>query len=214
MANPFLQSRPMTSNIVPKQHILADADDLPKPVDRKQLDAPAQKVHVEGSTFFYIQKEEVEKVGRVDNELYGRVLSHFPVCCVDVFLYHQQSRTYFLVERKDPPAKGVWWLLGGRHEKGETTFQCAERKCLQEVGIKAKAVCLLGSAETIFPDSCFGTQTHTINQMVLAMVEGNAQPNLDATCENYTWEAINAVPNDPYVQYAYNLAKAYLTHTS
>lgn len=198
----------MISSVIQKRSVLADQDDIPYSIPS------VGKVHVEGSTFFYMQKELAEKVGRVDKELYGRVLSNFPVCCVDVFLYHEQTGTYFLVERKDPPAQGVWWLLGGRHEKGETTFQCAERKCLEEVGINAKAVRLLGSAETIFPDSCFDTQTHTINQIVLAIVEGNAQPKLNATCENYRWLSIDVAPGDPYVLHAYNLAKPFFSRSS
>ncbi|GMI21167.1 hypothetical protein TrRE_jg10923 [Triparma retinervis] len=60
------------------------------------------------------------------------------------------QKEFILVERKDQPAKGMFWFPGGRMFKGETFFAAALRKCRDETGISGKAAQVLGVYNTHF----------------------------------------------------------------
>lgn len=154
----------------------------------------------QGKTFLYLKKEAIKRVSYIDKEIYRKAVENLPICCVDIFLYDPVNKSYLLVQRKDPPAKDAWWVPGGRLEKGESFFDCAERKCLKEVGLKVTPRKILGSGATLFPDSMWNTQTHTVNVFVLAVLnEGQSKPKLDSTSEKWRWEKIQSIPEDPYV---------------
>lgn len=176
-------------------------------VDRNSI-PPSQEVSTTdgGHTFLYLPKEEIKQVGMIDKTLYKEAINQLPICCVDTFLFNPTERTYLLVLRKDPPAKGIWWLPGGRFYKGETIFACSERKCKDEVGLEVTAVKNLDFTNTIFPDSMWNTQTHTVNFLVLATLKNQTNPTIDTTCEEYQWKDINCPPEDPYVLKAYDKA--------
>lgn len=146
-----------------------------------------------GHTFLYLPKQDIKSVGIVKSkESYQDAIRQFPIPCVDVFLFNPIYRTYFLVLRKDPPAKDRWWLPGGRLYKGESFFDCSVRKCQEEVGLDVTPLQTLDFVATLFPDSMWNTQTHTVNCIVFAKVNnGNAEPNIDQTCHNYKWKHIN-----------------------
>lgn len=164
----------------------------------------------EGNVFFYLPKGDVESKTLIAKDLYRQVVTNLPICCVDVFLFDPVGRAYLLVLRKDPPAQGVWWLPGGRLYKGETSLQCGERKCREELGLDVTAKKVLDVCETFFPDSMWDTQTHSVNMIVFAIVNKQDMPVVDATCETYRWQQIDCPPEDKYVLHAYQKATAWL----
>lgn len=157
-------------------------------------------------SFLYLKKEEIKGVSIIKKDTYREAVTQLPICCVDVFLFNPTDRTYLLVLRKDPPAKGAWWLPGGRLYKGESFFECSMRKCKDEVGLNVTPVKTLGFAATLFPDSMWDSQTHTVNTLVFAKVNEQEAPKIDKTCADYRWTPIDSVPEDPYVKMAYNKA--------
>jgi ADP-ribose pyrophosphatase YjhB (NUDIX family) len=158
----------------------------------------------DGSTFLYLDQAQVEHVGNIKKDSYQEAVRQLPIPCVDTFLFNPRNRSYFLVLRKDPPAKGVWWLPGGRLQKGENFFTCSIRKCKEEAGLEVSAVKHLGCFATIFPDSMWSTQTHSINTIVLSILNDKMQqPIIDNTCDNYKWVSIDSKPEDPYVAEIY-----------
>lgn len=178
---------------------------LAPPTNKDTPFVPSTTDH--GHAFFYLNPVDVQRVGMIKKETYKDAVTNLPIACVDVFLYNPANRTYLLVLRKDPPAKGVWWLPGGRLYKGETFFSCSVRKCKEEVGLDATPVKTLGFVATLFPDSMWNTQTHTVNFLVLAKVNAQGEgPKIDKTCENYQWVPLETKPSDPYVLKAYNKA--------
>lgn len=160
----------------------------------------------QGKTFLYLKSEEIKGVGQIEKQLYQDAVVNLPICCVDVFLYNPIQKTYLLVYRKDPPAKDTWWLPGGRLYKGESFFDCAKRKCQEEIGKEVEPIDTLGLGATLFPDSMWKTQTHTVNTLVLAFVKDQDMPKLDKTSTDYAWKAITSPPDDPYVFAAYQKA--------
>ena len=131
------------------------------------------------------------------SETYGSLVRDAVVCCVDLLLVRYNSelnrKECLLVERSSEPAKGHWWLPGGRLLKGETFFAAAERKAQQETGVSAvKPIQVLGVWNTFFPRSSWDTKesqgTQTVNPIVLVeMLQENAGITLDDQSESYRW---------------------------
>lgn len=172
---------------------------------------PYSKVEVQdnGQTFVYTNgKEEISQVkGFVPKETYKTLVENFPIPCVDVFLYNDKEKTYFQVLRKDKPAQGMWWFPGGRLQKGEKFFTCAERKCKEEANLDVVASKILCVAATLFSDSAWETPTHTVNTCVFAVLQNtNQQPSIDSSCQNHRWESIENPPEDPYLLKIYQKA--------
>ncbi len=84
------------------------------------------------------------------SDLYGKMVRDCIVCCVDCLAVRYNPLTErdecLLVERAAEPAKGIWWLPGGRLLKGETFFAGAIRKAKEETGlnnVKPIQVCII-----------------------------------------------------------------------
>jgi colanic acid biosynthesis protein WcaH len=134
---------------------------------------------------------------------YAQVVQDLPICCVDIFVYNPNLKSYFLVLRKQKPVQGIWWYPGGRLFKGESFFECAQRKCKQEAGLDIEPVIVLDSYSTIFPDSEWNCQTHTINIAVFALCVQNELPDLDGNHEQWQWQPIDKWPEHPYLHDIY-----------
>jgi colanic acid biosynthesis protein WcaH len=158
----------------------------------------------------FIYTEEVEKKSSIPKEIYKEVVNNLPISCVDVFLYDRTRKAYLLVLRKQAPAKNVWWMPGGRIFKGETFLESAARKCHEEIGLKIIPLRQLGTFTTIFPDSAWDCQTHTINTVILAEVADSNSAILDQNHTDYQWRSLDTPPEDPYVREAYRQALNHL----
>ena len=97
----------------------------------------------------------------IPQKLYDQILKNMPIACVDVAIVSEEA--VFLVKRKDDPAKGEWWVPGGRVLKGEMMKETAIRKCRDEVGIDCDAGPIIYTAETIFSDGPDNIPIHSIN---------------------------------------------------
>jgi ADP-ribose pyrophosphatase YjhB (NUDIX family) len=163
--------------------------------------------------------------------LYAAVVRNTVVCCVDILLVRTTGTGYkeaLLVERSSEPAKGLWWLPGGRLLKGETFFQAALRKARQETGLAPhvlRAIQIIGVYNTFFPTSAWDTPeakgTQTVNPIVLvellSTTTADAKIQLDAQSERYRWISLAPTDNtteDKYVQQALLRLHAWNPHYS
>jgi len=105
----------------------------------------------------------------ISDKLYKKILEVMPVPCVDVVVV---SRGKFLLgKRKNKPALGMWWFVGGRVMKGEHLKNAALRHIKIETGIsKATLIKIIGAQETMFRNSAQGPASHTINTVFLAKI--------------------------------------------
>lgn len=157
-------------------------------------------------------------------ELYKQLVQDTVICCVDILLVRFNPTTRrkeaLLVERGSEPAKGYWWLPGGRLLKGETFFAAAQRKAEQETGLTAvQPIQVLGVWNTFFPSSSWDTPeskgTQTVNPIVLVEVQQDSNMiQLDAQSENYRWigldpAAAEAAGEDRYVLEALHRLEAW-----
>jgi colanic acid biosynthesis protein WcaH len=158
----------------------------------------------------YIFCDEVLSKSLCPKEQYAQAVNFLPICCVDVFVFNPHTQDYFMVLRNQKPAQHTWWYLGGRLFKGESFFDCAVRKAKDEAGLTIKPVAELGVYATIFPDSEWDCQTHTVNIGVLALLEEEDGIMLDANHEQSAWVNIATVPENPYLNSLYKKAVSYL----
>jgi colanic acid biosynthesis protein WcaH len=134
----------------------------------------------------------------IPEELYHQILLNMPIACVDVAIVARGA--VLLVKRKDAPARGDWWVPGGRVLKGETMRETAERKALEEVGLDCHVGPIIHTAETIFPDGPSGIPVHSINScFFLFPEEKDLDLQLDNHHEEIRWVRFISRDLHPYV---------------
>jgi colanic acid biosynthesis protein WcaH len=137
----------------------------------------------------------------IPQPLYNAILAHVPVACVDVAVVCDGC--VLLVRREDPPARGQWWVPGGRVLKGERMKEAARRKAREEVGVDCHVGPIIHTAETIFPDGPGGIPVHSINScFLLYPVQGAAHVRVRLDAHHSAWRWAAAVEDDlhPYVR--------------
>ena len=97
----------------------------------------------------------------IPQDLYDQILTNMPIACVDIAIVAKGAVS--LVKRSDAPARGEWWVPGGRVLKGEMMAETAARKAQEEVGIACHIGPIVHTAETIFPDGPSNIPVHSIN---------------------------------------------------
>jgi colanic acid biosynthesis protein WcaH len=135
----------------------------------------------------------------IPEELYLQILANVPIACVDIAIVSHGS--VLMVKRKDAPARGQWWLPGGRVLKGEMMREAAIRKAREEVGIACNVGPIIHTAETIFPDGPAGIPVHSINScFFMYPASDQVEPRLDGHHAGYKW--VNRIPGTlhPYVE--------------
>lgn len=133
-------------------------------------------------------------------EIYRQFLESMPIACVDVAIVHRGA--VLLVKRKDAPARGQWWVPGGRVWKGEAMRETAARKAREEVGLECHIGPIIHTAETIFPDGPGGVAVHSINACFFlypAAARVRISPKLDAHHGGVKWVRKIPAGLDPYV---------------
>ncbi len=132
-------------------------------------------------------------------DLYRRILERVPIACVDVAVVHRGA--VLLVKRGDPPARGQWWVPGGRVLKGEMMRETAARKAREEVGLRCHVGPIIHTAETIFANGPGGVPVHSINScFFLYPADPDAAPRLDRHHAAFRW--VRRIPRGlhPYVE--------------
>lgn len=137
----------------------------------------------------------------LDKEFYRQAVAELPIVCVDIFLVDQKTNCYLLALRKNRPAQGIFWIPGGRILKGESFFEAAQRKCKEELGITITAKKVLGIYNLFFPDSEWGTATHTPSIVVLATCELDKKAvSLNDSHTSYKWVSIFEPSTIDYIE--------------
>jgi len=132
----------------------------------------------------------------IDTNLYGKIREVIPTCCVDLVITNQRNE-FLLLKRTESPAKGQWWLPGGRVHKNETLREAAFRKGREELGIEIILKDFISVEETIFEED----NVHTINNVFHAEYSGQIL-KLDRTTSKYLWkteidESLHFAVKDP-----------------
>jgi 8-oxo-dGTP diphosphatase len=89
-----------------------------------------------------------------------------PSLAADCVVFDPQGRL-LLIRRKNPPFQGQYALPGGFVEYGETTEQAAARELLEETGLEARALDLIG----VYSDPQRDPRGHMVSIAYLVRVE-------------------------------------------
>ncbi len=128
------------------------------------------------------------------------MLESLPIVCVDIIITN--GKEVLLVKRNEEPAKGLWWLPGGRLFKNENLEKCALRKAKEEAGVEAEIVRKIGFYETFFEKHSVGeikNGYHTINVCFLLKAK-SSDVVLDKTSGSFRWISESEEGLDPYVK--------------
>ena len=78
----------------------------------------------------------IENDTLLPEKLYKRFTRSLPLFCVDIIA--KSDKGIILGKRKNEPAKGQYWLPGGRLHFRESFEDCAKRKMKEETGFDVK----------------------------------------------------------------------------
>lgn len=101
-------------------------------------------------------------VQRLETELFKQVVANTPLVSIDLIVRNQQGQV-LLGQRLNRPAKGYWFVPGGRICKEETMASAFTRLVKEELGIGrelTQAKCL-GPYEHFYTDNFSGTDFTT-----------------------------------------------------
>ena len=117
----------------------------------------------------------------IKSELYQKIHNYLPIVCVDIVI-KTPGNEFLMVKRKENPARGKWWIVGGRVFKNESLESAARRKVQDEIGIVVNKVeKLIEGYELFFKEDPYGHEngTHTIVACFLSEIENIGNLKLD-----------------------------------
>jgi colanic acid biosynthesis protein WcaH len=92
-----------------------------------------------------------------------------------------------LAKRKNEPARGEWWFLGGRVHYLETRVDAAMRKLREECGLESDQLVELGTFDVIVQSLDNGSKLHGITTLYNAKVGKNQTFTLDSQNSEAEW---------------------------
>lgn len=142
-----------------------------------------------------------ENAKLIPAELYKQILENIPIPCVDIVIFHKGK--VLLVYRKEEPAKGKWWIPGGRIHKNEKLTDAVIRKVKEETNLKVRIEKQIGGYEYmsdrgIYNDLKTGTNAIAVNYLVTLLEEQEIK--IDNTSLNYRWIDKIEEDLDPYIK--------------
>jgi colanic acid biosynthesis protein WcaH len=137
----------------------------------------------------------------IPEKLYKQIVDTMPIPCVDVVISND-SRRVLLIRRSDEPAKGKWWVIGGRIHKKESLVDAAIRKVRDETGLEVKIIKKLDFYEYTSDQSEQNskTGTHSVIVGLHVKLKHSQKVNLDKTSSEYKWIGHIEEDLDPYVK--------------
>lgn len=98
------------------------------------------------------------------DEIFKSVIQHTPLISIDLIIRNEQSEV-LLGKRVNAPAKGYWFVPGGRVRKNETLDDAFVRLVKEELGIESGITRadakFLGVFEHFYDDCVFGDDVST-----------------------------------------------------
>lgn len=87
----------------------------------------------------------------IPREDWKTIVQNVPIVSVDLVVLHDDD--VLLGKRKNKPAKGEWFVPGGRINKNESLEEAAHRIVREELGVKIEIIERLGTYEHLYQES-------------------------------------------------------------
>ncbi|PIT86324.1 MAG: hypothetical protein COU33_03795 [Candidatus Magasanikbacteria bacterium CG10_big_fil_rev_8_21_14_0_10_43_6] len=153
-------------------------------------------------------------------DVFQNTVQYFPTVSINLVIQNAAGEFLF-VKRKNNPAKGLYWIPGGRIFAGESLAVAAKRILFGEVGIDQEIDFVSHVfAEEIFDTTAFDAEdfalytkdTHHVHYLATAAyvrLTQEATITLDSQSSDFLWT--KKIPNKhPYVVYYFELVKKYI----
>jgi colanic acid biosynthesis protein WcaH len=133
-------------------------------------------------------------VSPLDPSDFAQVIRAAPLVSIDLLVSDEQGQV-LLGRRSNAPARGMWFVPGGRIHKGERLDQALERVILEELGPEAApaTVEFHGIFDHIYEENFFGDPDYGTHFVVLAhrvVLERVPQNLPQAQHHEFRWWAI------------------------
>ena len=139
------------------------------------------------------------------------VVENAPLFAIDLVVLNDKHELLIGL-RKNAPAKGYWFVPGGRVFKGESQQEAFARITKQELGcaFNLSEAQLLGVFDHFYEDSVFGNDvsTHYINTPYLILLKEQGLQLPVEQHSNYKWESLQGVVEDNSV---HSFSKVFLS---
>jgi len=128
----------------------------------------------------------------LDKDTFKTVIDSTPLISID-FLVKNSKGNYLLGYRNNRPARGFWFVPGGRILKNETLANAFKRLCKNELGIEAiiQQAKLIGPFDHFYDDYVFGEGVSTHYVALGFLIDIDIDIDIDS------------LPNDQHNQYAW-----------
>lgn len=139
---------------------------------------------------------------RIPDSIYKKIVQHVPVVTVDIVIISPDRKKILVGRRNNRPAKGIWYTLGGRLFKYESTQQAAQRLILSEASIAVPLSRLhyVDFLQEEFSDSSTGNfGTHNIN-FFFALILKPKTVKPDTQHVNLQWLPVTSHQIHPYAR--------------
>ncbi|WP_082224230.1 NUDIX domain-containing protein [Halorubrum sp. T3] len=112
----------------------------------------------------------------ISEEDWNTIVANSPIVSVDLLVRYKDGLLFG--KRTNKPAKGYWFLPGGRVQKGETRCEAVDRIAKEELGLSVEIVESLGAFEHIYETSdvdSVATKHYLANGYVVDVISGEPQ---------------------------------------
>lgn len=134
---------------------------------------------------------------KLSDTVFKTVIESTPLVSID-FVIRNNDGDCFMGLRKNSPAKGYWFNLGGRILKNETIEKAQARIFLEEVGTPLDPVSLkfIGTFDHIYTDNVFETTlfgTHYVCLTYEVTVHSSLTKGTPSQHHEYKWHSVSDI---------------------
>jgi colanic acid biosynthesis protein WcaH len=122
----------------------------------------------------------------ISQEFYTEIKRTFPLNAVEFVILNKEKKV-LLVRRTNEPAKGQWWLPGGRVRFAESRLNAAKRLLQEECGISTELISLKGMFDYMVKNELENYYQHTITTVYWVQVDVDSIKT-DSQSSEYSWE--------------------------
>jgi colanic acid biosynthesis protein WcaH len=136
----------------------------------------------------------------LDNDLFSTVIANTPLVSIDLVVKNNRGQT-LLGQRLNRPAKGFWFVPGGRILKDEALATAFKRLSIDELGeeFNIEQAELLGPYDHFYDDNVFGDEftTHYVAIAYVLVIDHElSHLPVDIQHGTYQWFDIDSLADN------------------
>lgn len=134
----------------------------------------------------------VEQKKHIDKQIWGRIVKSMPIPSVDLLVKCPDG--ILLGKRTNKPAKGEWFVPGGRIQKGEPLREAVHRVAEEELGLEIKIVQSLGTFDHFY-DCSDVPESDGKHYIAHAFIVSANSCQVDGDSQHAEFQAFETIPD-------------------